>query len=214
MRPSLKVSGARRVDAEDGDLVVDERRLEVGLDEAAVLAERAEEALPDAVQRHVVVARHHDLRRAAAGRGRRALPRTARLRARWVRSPETATRSGVASATAREQRLDQRGVDAPEVKVGEVDEGAHRVSSQAGASVRAASRPGSRGGCGSAAAAASRSLRRRWRRAGACAVLAARRSSVAGIASKSRAWRRRPMRARSASRSRRDAAGPLRRRRG
>ena len=62
MRPPLKVERARGVDAEHRDLVVDERGLEVGVDVALVVAERAEEALPDVVERHVVVAGHHQLR--------------------------------------------------------------------------------------------------------------------------------------------------------
>ena len=67
MRPFLKVSDARGVDAERRR---SRRRRTTARGRAsmiaAVLAERAEEALPDPVERHVVVARHDDLRRRQA----------------------------------------------------------------------------------------------------------------------------------------------------
>ena len=80
---TLEGQRARRVDADNGDLVIDERGREVAPEVALELAERAQEALPDAVERHVVVAGHDDHRRVDAGEefarqaelgGARALP--------------------------------------------------------------------------------------------------------------------------------------------
>src|SRR6185369_17567973 len=60
---ALERQRARGVDAEHRDLAVDVRRLEVALHDPLVLAERTEEALPDAVERNVVVAGDDDARR-------------------------------------------------------------------------------------------------------------------------------------------------------
>ena len=177
----------------------------------AVLAERAEEAFPDPVQRHVVVARHDDLRlRQAVEKGARLLE--LRLRARWVRSPETTTRSGVDVGDQREQRLEQLGVDAAEVQVGEVDEGSHRRSPQG----RGGRSEGTHHDAGSRGAD---SVAQRRRHHGDLAVggdaqalppaLDAR-SSVARIASKSRAWRKRADQRAQREQQQAPAAGPLR----
>src|SRR5436190_17206837 len=122
--PVLERERARGVDADDRDLVVDERRLEVGLDDATVLAERAEKALPDAVQRHVVIARNDDLRaRQAIEKGACVLELALAGALREVARDDDDI--GLRVAHGREQRLDQLGVDAAEVKVGEVNEGSH-----------------------------------------------------------------------------------------
>ena len=90
----LERERARGVDADHRDLVVDEGRLEVGVDVAPVLAERAEEALPDA---GTAARRGCRARRSAAAAGveEGAAPRSnCAVRARCVRSPETTTTIG------------------------------------------------------------------------------------------------------------------------
>ncbi len=62
----LESERARGVDAEHGDLVVDEYGFELVANEATVLFERAEAALPDAMERHVVVAGNDETRRRKA----------------------------------------------------------------------------------------------------------------------------------------------------
>ena len=107
MRPFLKRQRARGVDADDRDLGIDERRLELGLTMRRYLPSGLQEALPDPVQRHVVIARHDDARRRQPGEERTRGLELAR-RARCVRSPETTTTSGPKPTDGREQRLDQR----------------------------------------------------------------------------------------------------------
>ena len=56
----------RGVDAHQQQLVVLPHRLELGREVAAIGAVGVEEALPEAIERHVVVARHHQRRRRQA----------------------------------------------------------------------------------------------------------------------------------------------------
>jgi len=152
----LKRQRARRVDADDGDLGVDERRLEVGVDQAAVLAERAEEALPDSIERHVVVAGDDDLRFRQAVEIALGRLELARLRAlRQVARDDDEV--GAGGTDRREQRLEDGLVGAAEVQVGKVGEGSHwRGSIRSYGRVRAAEpRAGWRGGFDTRAAASS-----------------------------------------------------------
>jgi len=123
--PVLERQRARGVDADDGDLVVDEGRLEVGRDHPPVLAERAQEPLPDAIERHVVVARNDDRRCPDAGEEIARL-----LELRLLRALRQVARDdddiGPDRFDTREQRLDQSGIDAAEVQVGEMDDRSHR----------------------------------------------------------------------------------------
>ena len=138
----------------------------------AVLAERAEEALEDVVQRHVVVAGHDDLRRAAGvSRKARASSNCVGLRAlRQVARDDDTSGSGVGRPRA-SSGSSSVGVDAAEVQVGEVDEGSHRRCSS-GRPASSAARMHAQARRADAvvrAAASSPSPRRRWRRAGAVA---------------------------------------------
>jgi hypothetical protein len=127
----LERERARGVDADDRDLAVDEGRLEVAVDDSTVLAQRAEEALPDAVERHVVVARDHQAGRREPGE------EVARfLELRLLRALGQVARDddevGADAVDVGDQRLDQRRIGAAEVEVGEVDEGTHGQNRAAG----------------------------------------------------------------------------------
>ena len=127
--PALEGERTRRVDADDGDLGVDERRLEIALHDALELAERAEEPFPDAIERHVVVAGNDDLRLRQAGeKGARGLE-LGRARALGEITGDDDD-VGRDRRDRRDQRLDDRRAGAAEVKIGEMNEGAHRDRAQ------------------------------------------------------------------------------------
>ena len=56
--PALEHCRARGAHADDRDLIVHERRLDLFADVAAVFGERLQETLPEVVERNVVVSRH------------------------------------------------------------------------------------------------------------------------------------------------------------
>ena len=112
------------VHADHRNFVVDEVGLEVIVEVAFVLAEWAEEAFPDPVQRHVVVAGHDDLRRRQAVHvGRRLLELGLAGALRQVaRGDETSGRIAASSAASGRAAPDR----AAEMQVGNVDDRAHR----------------------------------------------------------------------------------------
>ena len=116
---------ARGVDADDRELGVDEGRLQVGADVALVVGERPQHAREDVVERHVVVARHDDLRcRQAREEVARRGEQLAARALRQVAGDDDDV--GADPLHRRDQRVEQRRVDAAEVQVRQVDEGAHR----------------------------------------------------------------------------------------
>ena len=118
---------ARAVQSDHRDFVVDVRRLEVGTDPAAISAEWIEKPRGDVEQRHVVIARHDDLRERQAAEKRRRLlelppPRALRQIARHR------NQIGMDRRDAFHQRRDDALVEAAEVQIGEMNDRAHRVS--------------------------------------------------------------------------------------
>jgi len=73
---TFEAHGAGGVDADDGDLVIDESRLQVVTDAAPVVAERLQRALQHSVKRHIVIAGNDHLRR---GQAKQKGPRLAEL---------------------------------------------------------------------------------------------------------------------------------------
>jgi hypothetical protein len=132
----LPARGARGVEAEHREPVVEMGRRQVVGDQLPVAVQRAEDAPHDVVERDVVVARH---RQPGRGQPVEEAPGGLELRApgalREVAGDDHQGRGS--GGQVREHRLLEGGVDTPEVQVGEVREDVRRHQ-RSGASTRSA----------------------------------------------------------------------------
>ena len=122
--PILPGQRARRVHAGDRDFVIGKERLEIVADVAPVAVEAAEEAEEEIAQRDVVIARHDDLRERNPFEK---LPRRDVFdRARALREV-AGDRDDVRLrfTDERDQRIENRRMNAAEMQIRKVDERAH-----------------------------------------------------------------------------------------
>ena len=123
--PALPSPGRHGVDPGNNELVVLVKRLQVLADPAAVPRPGCEGTENRVVERDVVVARNDQDRGRKAVQELRVPVWNCQTRARWVRSPETTTRSGSGRVHSSQQWLVQAGFGAAEVQVGQMRDRSH-----------------------------------------------------------------------------------------
>src|ERR1035437_6855491 len=121
---------SRAVQSDDDDLFILEHGLSIPSDIAAIPGERAQEPRPDVEERNVVIARDDDLGKwklLQKGAGLNELAASAWLR-EIARDRDEVRRDRADDVN--ERRHDPR-IDAPKMKIGEMDDGSHSLTPRA-----------------------------------------------------------------------------------